>query len=294
MVINLFLFLINVQPIGILKRVTSPLEANHNCKVMRHGKKNNHLGRTSSHRSAMLSNMAASLILIKRIETTLAKAKELKKFVEPLMTRAKEDSTHNRRIVFSNIQQKEVITELFTTVADKIADRPGGYTRIIKLGTRQGDNAEMCILELVDFNETMLAAVAEKATKTRRGRRSGKKSTTETDEVVAVTAPKVQTEIVEAPLEVESAEVEVATEVADDLEIVEGIGPKTAEALAANGITTLAQLAEANVDTLREIISGVSSKDPETWPQQAAMARDGKMDELKTWQDIMNSGKAEE
>ncbi len=291
---NLFLFLINVQPIGILKRVTPPLEANHNCKVMRHGKKNNHLGRTSSHRSAMLSNMAASLIISKRIETTLAKAKELKKFVEPLITRSKEDSTHNRRVVFSNIQQKDVITELFTNVADKVADRPGGYTRIIKLGTRQGDNAEMCILELVDFNETMLAAVAEKATKTRRGRRSGKKSATESADVVVAETPKVQTQIVEAPVEVESSETEATQEIADDLEIVEGIGPKTAEALIAAGISTFAQLADANAETLREIISGISSKDPETWPQQAAMARDGKMAELKVWQDEMNSGKAEE
>ncbi|TAF02448.1 MAG: 50S ribosomal protein L17 [Runella slithyformis] len=261
---------------------------------MKNNKKNNHLGRTSSHRSAMLSNMAASLIISKRIETTLAKAKELKKFVEPLITRSKEDSTHNRRVVFSNIQQKDVITELFTNVADKVADRPGGYTRIIKLGTRQGDNAEMCILELVDFNETMLAAVAEKATKTRRGRRSGKKSATESADVVVAETPKVQTQIVEAPVEVESSETEATQEIADDLEIVEGIGPKTAEALIAAGISTFAQLADANAETLREIISGISSKDPETWPQQAAMARDGKMAELKVWQDEMNSGKAEE
>jgi len=259
---------------------------------MRHGKKFNHLGRTASHRAAMLSNMAASLILSKRIETTLAKAKELKKFVEPLLTRSKEDSTHNRRVVFSNIQQKEVITELFTTVADKIADRPGGYTRIIKLGTRLGDNAEMCMVELVDFNETMMTAAAEKTAKTRRGRRSGKKAGgTETTEAPIVAA---KTEIVEVSSEYTEAEViESGISVADDLEIVEGIGPKTVEALAAAGITTFSQLAEAATDTLREIISGISSKDPETWPQQAGMARDGKMEELKAWQDELNGGKTE-
>jgi large subunit ribosomal protein L17 len=259
---------------------------------MRHGKKDNHLGRTSSHRAAMLSNMASSLILSKRIQTTLAKAKELKKYVEPILTRAKEDNTHNRRIVFASLQQKEVITELFSNVADKIADRPGGYTRIIKLGTRQGDNAEMCVLELVDFNETMLAAVAEKATKTRRGRRSGKKSdATATEATTESVAVKAQTEIVEAPAE-EIAETSSAA--ADDLELIEGIGPKTVEVLAAAGITTFAQLAEATADMLRETISGVSSKDPETWPQQAAMARDGKMDELKAWQEELNGGKVEE
>jgi large subunit ribosomal protein L17 len=141
---------------------------------MRHGKKNNHLGRTTSHRKAMLSNMASSLILHKRIETTLAKAKELRKFVEPLITKAKSDSTHSRRIVFSYLQDKESIKTLFDEVAEKVAARPGGYTRIIKLGNRLGDNAETCLIELVDYNETMLKPVADK-TKTRRSRRGGSK-----------------------------------------------------------------------------------------------------------------------
>lgn len=141
---------------------------------MRHGKKFNHLGRTTSHRKAMLSNMATSLILHKRIETTLAKAKELRKFVEPLITKAKNDSTHSRRIVFSYLQDKESIKTLFDEVAEKVASRPGGYTRIIKLGNRLGDNAETCLIELVDYNETMLKPVADK-TKTRRSRRSGGK-----------------------------------------------------------------------------------------------------------------------
>ncbi|HEV7378739.1 MAG TPA: 50S ribosomal protein L17, partial [Dyadobacter sp.] len=141
---------------------------------MRHGKKDNHLGRTASHRKAMLSNMASSLIIHKRIETTLAKAKELRKYVEPLLTRAKEDSTHNRRVVFSYLNDKESTKELFGTVSDKIADRPGGYTRIIKLGTRLGDAAEVALVELVDFNDALLLANADKPAKTRRSRRGGK------------------------------------------------------------------------------------------------------------------------
>lgn len=138
---------------------------------MRHGKKDNHLGRTHSHREAMLSNMASSLILHKRIETTVAKAKELRKFVEPILTRSKEDNNQNRRITFRDLQDVKTMKELFGVVADKIADRPGGYTRIIKLGNRAGDNAETCLIELVDFNETLLSATEEKATKTRRSRR---------------------------------------------------------------------------------------------------------------------------
>ena len=122
---------------------------------MRHNKKFNHLGRTASHRAAMLSNMASSLILHKRITTTLAKAKALKKYVEPLITRAKDDSTNSRRVVFSYLQNKEAIKELFGEVAAKVADRPGGYTRVIKLGTRRGDAAPIAFIELVDFDENM-------------------------------------------------------------------------------------------------------------------------------------------
>jgi large subunit ribosomal protein L17 len=149
---------------------------------MRHGKKFNHLGRTNTHRKAMLSNMTASLILHKRIETTLAKAKELRKYAEPLINRAKDDTTNSRRVVFSYLQNKEAVKELFGIVAEKIADRPGGYTRIIKLGRRLGDNAEYCLIELVDFNELLLtsATEAEDKKKTRRGRRSvAKKADTE-------------------------------------------------------------------------------------------------------------------
>jgi large subunit ribosomal protein L17 len=143
---------------------------------MRHGKKINHLSRTASHRGAMLSNMAASLILHKRINTTVAKAKALRKYVEPLLTKAKTDSTHSRRIVFSYLQNKFAVTELFRDVAGKIADRPGGYTRIIRTGYRPGDAADMCMMELVDYNTiyTKDKAPAKKAKTTRR--RAGKKT----------------------------------------------------------------------------------------------------------------------
>ena len=139
---------------------------------MRHNKKFNHLGRTASHRSAMLANMAISLIMHKRITTTVAKAKALKKYVEPLITRSKEDTTNNRRVVFSYLQDKFAIKELFSVVSEKVGDRPGGYTRIIKLGSRQGDAADICFIELVDFDEAM-AKTPKAAKKTRR---AGKKS----------------------------------------------------------------------------------------------------------------------
>jgi large subunit ribosomal protein L17 len=139
---------------------------------MRHGKKFNHLGRTASHRKAMLSNMAASLIAHKRINTTVAKAKELKKYVEPLVTRSKVDSTHNRRMVFSYLQNKEAVTELFREVAVKVGDRPGGYTRIIKTGNRLGDNAEMCMIELVDFNDIYGNEKKEAKKSTRRSKKA--------------------------------------------------------------------------------------------------------------------------
>ena len=140
---------------------------------MSHNKKFNHLGRTASHRNAMLANMACSLIKHKRITTTVAKAKALKKFVEPLITKAKDDTTNSRRVVFSNLQDKYAVTELFKEISVKIADRPGGYTRIIKTGNRLGDNAEMCFIELVDYNENMAKEkVAKKATRTRRTKKA--------------------------------------------------------------------------------------------------------------------------
>lgn len=143
---------------------------------MRHGKKTNHLSRKAAHRKSMLANMACSLIEHKRINTTVAKAKALKKFVEPMITKSKEDTTHNRRIVFSRLRQKEAVTELFRDVAVKVGDRPGGYTRIIKLGNRLGDNADMAMIELVDYNELYNAGKATKKKATRRSRRGGAKT----------------------------------------------------------------------------------------------------------------------
>ena len=139
---------------------------------MRHNKKFNHLGRTASHRSAMLANMAISLIMHKRITTTLAKAKALKKYVEPLITRSKEDTTNSRRVVFRYLQNKYAVTELFKEISTKVADRPGGYTRVIKLGTRQGDAAEIAFIELVDYNKNMAKTPKATAKKTRRSRKS--------------------------------------------------------------------------------------------------------------------------
>lgn len=160
---------------------------------MRHGKKFNHLGRTTPHRKAMLANMSISLILHKRISTTVAKAKALKKVVEPLITRSKTDTTHSRRTVFSALQNKYAVTELFSVVAPKIADRPGGYTRILKTGFRQGDAAEMCFIELVDFNDVYVKTdKVEAKPKTRRSA-AKKKSTSETEEV----AVQAETPVVE-------------------------------------------------------------------------------------------------
>ena len=154
---------------------------------MRHGKKFNHLGRTASHRSALLSNMACSLIEHKRINTTVAKAKALRVYVEPLLTKAKEDTTHNRRIVFSYLQNKEAVTELFRTVAPKIAERNGGYTRIIKTGFRPGDAADTALIELVDFNELYNPNAEEKKTTRRSRRATGAKK-----EAVVAEAPKAE------------------------------------------------------------------------------------------------------
>lgn len=170
---------------------------------MRHNKKINHLGRKSAHRKAMLSNMASSLISHKRITTTVAKAKALRMYVEPLITKAKDDTTHSRRVVFSYLQDKEAVSELFREVAAKVADRPGGYTRILKTGNRLGDNAEMCIIELVDFNEAMLAAKEDSAkSKKRRSRRGSSKKT----EVAAEAAPVVETKVEETKVEEPKAE----------------------------------------------------------------------------------------
>ena len=180
---------------------------------MRHNKKFNHLGRKAAHRKAMLANMASSLIQHKRITTTVAKAKALRMYVEPLITKSKNDSTHSRRIVFSYLQDKAAVSELFREVAGKVADRPGGYTRILKTGNRLGDNAEMCIIELVDYNEAMLAAKEETAKpKKRRSRRGGAKK-------AETVAPVAETEVATAEAE----------EVVEDVTTVEETEAKAEE-----------------------------------------------------------------
>ncbi len=183
---------------------------------MRHGKKINHLGRTASHREAMLSNMASSLIKYKRINTTVAKAKALRKYIEPIITKAKSDTTHSRRMVFSYLQDKESVQELFGSVAEKVANRPGGYTRIIKMGNRLGDNADMCMMELVDYNDLLLQDTTAK--KSRRSRRGGKKSESGGEEAASA-QEVVATEEVATQDVVEEAEVETTEDVAEIPEV---------------------------------------------------------------------------
>jgi len=238
---------------------------------MRHGKKINHLGRTASHRSAMLSNMASSLIINKRISTTVAKAKALKKFVEPLVTKAKTDNTHSRRVVFSYLQDKNAVTELFGGIAEKVGSRPGGYTRIIKTGKRLGDAAETCLIELVDFNEIYSSASGSTAEGAKKSRRRGSKKS-------AASAEVVESEVIEV----------VGEDSTDDLKKIEGIGPKIAEILGEAGISTFAELAKADVEKLKEVLeaagSRYKSKNPSSWPAQAELAANGQWEELKQWQ----------
>ena len=238
---------------------------------MRHGKKVNHLGRTDSHRKAMLANMATSLIKHKRITTTLAKAKALRTYVEPLITKSKNDTTHSRRTVFAYLKDKDAVTLLFREIAAKVATRPGGYTRIIKLENRLGDNAEMAFIELVDYNEIYgTAAKVEKKTTRRRG--TAKKKATEATEAPAATTPAT-----------------------DDLTIVEGIGPKIAEVLTAAGIATYAELAKADAEKVKEILteagSNYNTADPTTWAEQAQLAADGKFEELEKLKAELDGGK---
>ncbi|MDP4679280.1 MAG: 50S ribosomal protein L17 [Cyclobacteriaceae bacterium] len=204
---------------------------------MRHGKKINHLGRTAPHRKAMLSNMATSLIMEKRITTTLAKAKALRKYVEPLITKAKNDSTHSRRVVFSYLQNKYSVTELFGGVVEKIAERPGGYTRIFKTGYRKGDNADMCIMELVDYNELLLKDSTVDKSKTRRSRR-GKGETAKVEETVAIQ---------EALMVEETAETTIEEAVVEEVAIEEA--PKVVEEVAAVAEETMSEVPEAETST---------------------------------------------
>ena len=211
---------------------------------MRHGKKFNHLGRKAAHRKAMLSNMACSLINHKRINTTVAKAKALKQYVEPLITKAKNDSTHSRRVVFSYLRQKETIKELFGAVSSKVGDRPGGYTRIIKTGNRLGDNAEMCMIELVDFNDVYTNGKDKKKTKTRRR----KKTTAKVEETHVV----------------EDAQVVEETPAVKDAQVVEE-APVAEEDTPAVEETPVAETAseETNTDAEEAPASDENSKDEE-------------------------------
>jgi large subunit ribosomal protein L17 len=185
---------------------------------MRHGKKFNHLGRKPAHRKAMLANMACSLIEHKRINTTIAKAKELKKYIEPLVTKSKDDSTHSRRVVFSYLKQKEAVTELFREISPKVASRPGGYTRIIRTGNRLGDNADMCMIELVDFNEIYSTGTE---TKKKRSRRGGSKKSSTGAAVAAVTG---------AAASVASKVEDVAESAVETVEeVVEAVADKTTD-----------------------------------------------------------------
>ncbi len=261
---------------------------------MRHGNKNNNLSRTASHRRALLMNLGCQLITYKRITTTVAKAKALRTYIEPLITKtkateSKEAISHNHRIVFSYLNDKAAVKELFTVVAPKVVGRPGGYTRIIKLGARQGDNAEMAMIELVDFNEVYgkhidTDAGAEPAKKTRRSGGAKAKATTNSDDVVT-----------DAVIETVPAPKSTTSSNEDDLTIIEGIGPKAAEVLIAAGISTFAVLAITDADKVKEILTSATARvghlDPTTWAQQSQLAADGKMDELEELKLKLNNGK---
>jgi large subunit ribosomal protein L17 len=211
---------------------------------MRHGNKLNHLGRDNQHRKALLKNMSISLILHKRIYTTVAKAKALRIYVEPLLTRGKTDTTHNRRMVFSYLQSKDAIKELFGEVSTKIATRPGGYTRIIKTGFRQGDNAEMCMMELVDYN-TIYGKAAEEASKTRRSRRSRAKAGAEGASTTTTTAAGLAAAAVAVPMmEETNEEFEAETSMDPEVETPSEVAATSTEAEA----TEAAEVTEAQND----------------------------------------------
>ena len=243
---------------------------------MRHGDKVNNLGRKKAHRDALLMNLSNQLIEYKRIVTTVAKAKALRIYVEPLITKSKENTTHQRRVVFSHLQSKAAITELFDVISPKIAGRPGGYTRIIKLGARTGDNAEMAMIELVDYNEIYGKGKGETKEPAKRTRRAGSRKKAGDETTAAAPAAK-------------------ATKEADDLTIIEGIGPKVAEVLIAAGIDTFAKLTKKTPDELKELLADAegtfNAQDPTTWPEQATLAAEGKWDELTILKDMLQGGR---
>lgn len=234
-------------------------------------------------------NLGCQLIEHKRITTTLAKAKALRTYIEPLITKTKANETkeaimHNHRIVFSYLNDKAAVKELFTVVAPKVAGRPGGYTRVIKLGARIGDNAELAMIELVDFNDVYGHGEDSTAEKAKRTRRSGSKKKAETEASAPVTEAK------EAPVATETTK-------ADDLTLVEGVGAKGMEVFNAAGIMSFADMAATTAEKLKEILDAsdgqFNAQDTATWPEQAQLAADGKMDELKTMQEELKGGRGQ-
>jgi large subunit ribosomal protein L17 len=259
---------------------------------MRHRIKGRKLGRTASHRSATLRSLATALIKHKKITTTVAKAKQTRLYVEPIITKAKNDTVHARRLVAQYIYDKGVIKELFTEVIPKIGDRPGGYTRVVKLGNRVGDAAEMAILELVDYNEVAPAKKAKKKTKSDKRK---------TEEVVKTKSENAEEIIEDMKSEEEKKDqgivevIESETEKGDDLTKIEGIGPKIAEILNKSEITTFSKLAESNTEKLNEILAQAGNRykshDPSTWAEQAELAASGKWEDLKKRQDELKGGR---
>lgn len=228
--------------------------------------------------------MANALIKFKRINTTTAKAKALKRYVEPLITKSKKNTMHSRRVVFSYLQDKHIVQELFDEVRLKIGDRPGGYVRVIKTGFRKGDGAETSMIELVDYNEVYVnpgkGEGTKSTTKSKRSRRGGKKKQGSDKNTAAAVAGATATKAMGS---------------ADDLKIVEGIGPKIEEILKAGGIGTWAALAAASASDIKSLLDSAegnfAAHDPTTWPEQAKMAEAGDWDKLKIWQDELDGGK---
>ena len=242
---------------------------------MRHGKKFNHLGRKSAHRKAMLSNMACSLIEHKRIKTTVAKAKALRKYVEPIITKSKTDTMHSRRVVFSYLKNKEAVKELFGPVADKVADRPGGYTRILKIGNRLGDNAEMAMIELVDFNELALESAPSKGKKKSRRRRGGGKGKGK---------PKAEAQAVVEEAEV-IEEAEVVEEAVDQVEeVVEETVEEVAEAaeeVVEEAVEEVVEEAAPEVEAaVEEVVEEAAPEVVEEAPAEEAPAAEVEADDL--------------
>lgn len=223
---------------------------------MRHRKRNNHLGRTSAHRGAMLSNMATSLIMHKRIFTTVPKAKELRKFVEPIITVSKEDTTNARRNAFRKLQNKYAVTELFQTVSQKVGDRPGGYTRIIKTGNRLGDNASMCFIELVDFNENMLSESTTKKTRTRRSRRGGGGSSASAETISKTTGVKATNK---ESLKEDAPKAKNESKVKESKEVKEQVEVKKADS-----ISKVENPQEVNESEVKEVKANEDIKETES------------------------------